>query len=258
MTEQIKVLVVDDNEDLLDTLSLILKRYGFNVATAYDGVSAVDAFQADDFDVTLMDVVMPHMNGVEAFQQIRQIDPDAAVILMTAYSDEELLRQALAEGVHEVAHKPIRIEGVVEMIKKASQGQPILVVDDDADILATLTKALEMEGHRTLTAASGEEAIRIVRETSCPIAFVDIKLPLMDGLETYLRLKEINPNTTAVMMTGFHNEVRDVLEKAEAAAAITCLFKPFNPEKAVEMVNLIKYKTQKSRYDETEEEPTGR
>lgn len=258
MSEKLKILVVDDNTDLLETLALILKRYGFSVATASDGATAVAAFQTDDFDVTLMDVVMPEMNGVEAFRHIREIDPDAAVILMTAYSEEELLRKALADGVRQVAYKPVSIKQVVEMIHSASLGQPILIVDDDADILATFTMALETAGYRTLTAASGEEAVRIAREKACPIAFIDIKLPLMDGLETLLRLKEINPNTTAVMMTGFHNEVGEALEKAREESDVTCLFKPFNPGKAVEMVDRIKGKPGARKQNGNEEEIAGR
>ena len=239
MAEQAKVLVVDDNEDLLETLSLILKRRGFNVDTANDGVSAVHKFKGGGFDVTLMDIVMPNMNGVEAFQKIREVDPEAVVILMTAYSEEELIRLAINEGAHRVVHKPISIDKMIEMIREATLSQPILIVDDDNDILETLTRTLELKGYRVVVAGSGEEAIKIAREKTCPIAFVDIKLPIMDGLETYLRLKDINPKIMAVMMTGFRDEVKDALEKAQEASAITCLFKPFNPKKAVDLLSQI-------------------
>ena len=84
MTDAPTVLVVDDNEDLLDTFSMILKRRGFNVETAENGASAVDKFKEHHYDVTLMDIVMPEMNGVDAFREIRGIYPGAAVILMTA------------------------------------------------------------------------------------------------------------------------------------------------------------------------------
>ena len=239
MAEQAKVLVVDDNEDLLETLSMILQRRGFSVDTAFDGVSAVNKFEAGDFDVTLMDIVMPNMNGVEAFQKIREIDPEAVVILMTAYSEEELIRLAIDEGAHRVVHKPISIDKMLELIKEATLSQPILIVDDDVDILDTLTRTLELKGYRVESAGSGEDAVKIAREKTCPIAFVDIKLPLMDGLETYLRLKEINPNIMAVMMTGFRDEVKGALEKAQEASAITCLFKPFSPKKAVDLLSQI-------------------
>ncbi|MDD5127538.1 MAG: response regulator [Dehalococcoidales bacterium] len=240
MAEPINVLVVDDNEDLLETLALILKRRGFNVDTATDGEAAVAKYAARSFDVALMDIVMPHMNGVEAFQKIREMDPGAAVILMTAYSEEDLIRTALDGGAHRIVHKPISIDQMIALLKEAAQGQAILLVDDDEDILGTLSKAFEIEGYRVMAAGSGEEAVKLAQERQCQIAFVDVKLPLMDGLETYLRLKEINPNITTVMMTGFRDEVKDALEKAQEAQAIDCLFKPFSPVKALEMVSQLR------------------
>ena len=236
MVEQSSVLVVDDNEDLLETFSKILKRRGFNVETAEDGVSAVDKFKTHHYDVILMDIVMPRMNGVEAFRRIREICPDARVILMTAYSEDELIRAALDEGAQQVVHKPLRIDRMIELLREVALNRLILVVDDDADICQTMTKALELEGYEVLTAGSGEEAVKIAKERTCQIAFVDIKLPRMDGLETYLKLKEMHPGITTVMMTGYREEVRDVLEKAQAASAITCLFKPFNPFEAVDLL----------------------
>ena len=239
MKDQTSVLVVDDNEDLLETFSMILKRRGFSVDTAEDGVSAVDKFKMHHFDVTLMDVVMPRMNGVEAFRRIREMSPGATVILMTAYSEEELINMALDEGARCVVHKPLIIDQIIEMIKEAALYRPILIVDDDADICHTMTRTLESEGYQVLTAASGEEAVRIARERACQIAFIDIKLPLMDGLETFLKLKEINSTMVTVMMTGYGDEVRDTVDKALAASATTCLRKPFDLSSAAELVSQI-------------------
>ena len=243
MTDQPTVLVVDDNEDLLDTFSMILKRRGFYVDTADNGASAVDKFKEHNFDVTLMDIVMPKMNGVEAFRKIREMDPGAAVILMTAYSEEELIQMARDEGAHHVVHKPIRIDQLIELIKEAAASQPILIVDDDADICHTLTRALELQGYQVLAAGSGEEAVLIAQEKACQIAFIDVKLPNIDGLETFLRLKEINPGILTIMMTGFRNEVKDALDKAQAASAITCLYKPFDPSEATDLVTKITKKS---------------
>ena len=245
MTDQLAILVVDDNEDLLETFSLILKRRGFHVETAGNGVSAVDRYKEHAFDVTLMDIVMPEMNGVEAFRKIRELDPEASVILMTAYSEEELIQIAKNEGARKVINKPIRIDQLIDMIKEAATEEPILIVDDDADICETLTRVLRLEGHHVLTANSGEEAVSIAKDRACKMAFVDVKLPNIDGLETFLRLKEINPNIITVMMTGFRNEVKDALDKAQEASAITCLYKPFDPSKAADLVRRSNKKRQK-------------
>ncbi len=247
MNDEPTILIVDDNEDLLQTFAMILKRRGFSVATAGNGTSAVDKFKEQSFDVTLMDIVMPEMNGVEAFKKIKEMQPGAPVILMTAYSDEDLIQTARDEGIHKIIHKPIRIDQLIEMITEAASSQPILIIDDDADICETLTKVLKLEGHEVLTAGSGEEAVDIARERDCQMAFIDVKLPNIDGLETLLRLKEVNPDLLTVMMTGFRNEVKDALEKAQAASAITCLYKPFDPAEAANLVKKIGRKPRRTR-----------
>ncbi|MFC1964157.1 response regulator [Chloroflexota bacterium] len=164
MKEQVSVLVVDDNEDLLETFSMILKRRGFVVETAPNGVVALTKFHERHFDVTLMDVVMPEMDGVEAFRKMREISPAARVILMTAYSDEELIERALREGAHCVVSKPLRIDRIIEMINEASVPGPILLVDDDTDILETMTRALKKEGYEVVGADSGEQAMVLARQ----------------------------------------------------------------------------------------------
>jgi DNA-binding NtrC family response regulator len=239
MNDELAILVVDDNEDLLETFALILKRRGFFVETAGNGASAVAKFKDQSFDVALMDIVMPEMNGVEAFRKIKEMQPGATIILMTAYSDEELIKTARNEGVRHIVHKPIRVDRLIELITKVANDQPILVIDDDADICDSLSKVLEQQGYEVLTAGSGEEAIAIARENSCQIAFIDVKLPNIDGLETLLRLKDINPEIMTIMMTGFRNEVKEALQKAEEASAITCLYKPFNPTEATDIVKKI-------------------
>ncbi|MCK4863243.1 MAG: response regulator [Dehalococcoidales bacterium] len=251
MSEEPTILVVDDNEDLLETFAMILKRRGFSVETAGNGASAVDKFKEQDFDVTLMDIVMPEMNGLEAFRKIKEMQPKASIILMTAYSDEDLIKTAKNEGVHRVINKPIRIDKLIELINEAAGSQPILVIDDDADICDTLTKVLKQQGHEVLTAGSGEEAVIIAQERDLQMAFIDVKLPNIDGLETLLRLKEINPDILTVMMTGFRNEVKDALDKAQEASAITCLYKPFDPAEAADIVmKVVKKKRHSRRVDE--------
>jgi two-component system response regulator HydG len=247
MKNEPTILVVDDNEDLLETFAMILRRRGFIVETADNGAKAIDKFKEQDFDVTLMDIVMPEMNGVEAFRKIRELEPKASIILMTAYSDEEMIQSAKNEGVNKIISKPIRIDQLIELINEAAADQPILIVDDDADICSTLTEVLKLQGYDVVAACSGEEAVALVRDTACQMAFIDVKLPNIDGLETFLRLKEINPGILTIMMTGFRNEVKEALIKAQENSAITCLYKPFDPAEAAELVKKIGKKRRRSK-----------
>jgi two-component system response regulator HydG len=190
---------------------------------------------------------MPEMNGVDAFREIKKIQPEAPIILMTAYSDEELIRKAKDEGIHRIINKPIRIDQLIKLINDAAASQPILVIDDDADICQTLMEVLKSQGHEVLTAGSGEEAVAIAKEKTCQMAFIDVKLPNIDGLETLLRLKDINPDILTIMMTGFRNEVKAALDKAQEASAITCLYKPFDPAEAAEIAERAAKKTHRPR-----------
>ena len=190
MNDEPTILVVDDNGDLLETFAMILKRRGFIVDTAANGAAAVEKFKEHSFDVTLMDIVMPEMNGVEAFRKIKEIQPGAPIILMTAYSDEDLMQTARSEGARRIINKPIRIDQLIELINAAAATQTILIIDDDADICETLT---------------------------------------------------------TIMMTGFRNEVKDAPDKAQAASAITCLYKPFDPAEAAAIAEKIGKKSRRSR-----------
>lgn len=239
MTGPTKILVVDDNADLRDTLYLILKRRGFDVDRAGDGKSAVEKIENQHFDVVLMDIVMPEMNGVEAFRRIREIDRKVKVILMTAYYEEEELKAALDDGVYQTVHKPVEVARLIEMIKEAAKNPQILIVDDDPDFCHTMTRTLELKGYRVKTAGSGEEAITLSGSVPFQVAFVDVKLPQIDGLDTCTRLKDINSELVVIMMTAYREEVGDRMEKALATSAATCLYKPFDPAKAMYLVSLV-------------------
>jgi two-component system, NtrC family, response regulator HydG len=242
MKEQARILVVDDNADLLRTLALILKRSGYTVDVAEDGASAVEKFKTNNFDLALMDIVMPRMDGVEAFRKIRESKPGARVILMTAYSDEELIRSALDQGAYSAIYKPIDIAKMMNLINEVVLKPLVLIVDDDVDLCNSMARMFELKGYRASTAHSGEEAIRIVRQTQCAIAFIDVKMPYMDGLETYLKLRKINPNITTIMMTGYRDEVSETVKKALAADAATCFYKPFCPTEVIDFMNRISVK----------------
>ncbi len=237
MKEPVSVLVVDDNPDLLNTLALILKRKGYKVETALDGLTALVKFKASHFNVILMDILMPGMDGVEAFRRMRLIDPDAKVILMTAYSEEEQIADAVNEGAFSALHKPVNIARLIELIGEAADSPLILIVDDDADFRHTMARVMELKGFRVATAGSAEEAVLAARERICRIAFIDVKMPPTDGLQTLLRLKELNPDMMAVMMTGYRNEVGNIVAQALASQAAACLYKPFDFGEVVELVS---------------------
>jgi DNA-binding NtrC family response regulator len=142
MSRELTILVADDNEDLLETFAMIFKRHGFNVATAANGLSAVAKYRERRFDVALMDIVMPEMNGVEASRRIKEMHPEAAIILMTGYSDEELLKAARDEGDCYIVQKPVNIDRLIELVMEAASDQQILIINEDPDSYKTMETPL--------------------------------------------------------------------------------------------------------------------
>ena len=117
--ERTNILVVDDLMNIRLTLGGILEDKGYNVVTAEDGYQAIEAIRETHFDVIFMDIKMPGINGVDTFREVKKIDPKAMVIMMTAYSVEDLIKKAISEGVYTCIYKPFDIEKVIALVEDA-------------------------------------------------------------------------------------------------------------------------------------------
>ena len=112
-----RILLVDDNEDFLDSTRDVLEIEGYDVVTATSGEEAVGLAAAETFDLILMDIKMPGMNGVEACKIIRDERPNLKVVLMTAYAVEDLVQEALKDDAVGIFFKPLDIEKVIQLLQ---------------------------------------------------------------------------------------------------------------------------------------------
>ncbi|HHT9117321.1 MAG TPA: sigma-54-dependent transcriptional regulator [Candidatus Hypogeohydataceae bacterium YC38] len=121
MVEKAKILVVDDEVNLLKALSDILKKNGYEVAVARDGPSALQILQKDSFDVALLDIRMPQMNGVELLEKLKAQHQGMEVIVMTAYGTIETAKRSMKLGAYDYILKPLDIDEVLMNIGKIVQ-----------------------------------------------------------------------------------------------------------------------------------------
>lgn len=117
MSEKMRVLVVDDDVAMCETLSDILEDKGYQVITANDGCQAVEQAKQSDFDFVLMDIKMPRLNGVEACKIIRSENPNVKVVLITAYAMEDLVQEALKDDTVRIFFKPLDIGKVLKLLQ---------------------------------------------------------------------------------------------------------------------------------------------
>ncbi len=249
MSEKGSVLIVDDNESLCKTLTFILNRNGYTTTTAHDGPEAIKQTEETSFDLTLMDIRMPLMDGVEAYKKIKRLRPKAAVVMMTAYSVEELVGEAREEGAFGIIYKPLDIEKAVSLIERAKEarhGALIMVVDDDPGTCTTLKNILTKKDNHVGVAGNGEEAINMAQKRAYDIIFIDMKLPTINGLETYLAIKEIHPEVVAIMMTAYRQEMTDLVEEALNNTAYAYLYKPLDIEEMLRLIDEIWERKQKA------------
>jgi DNA-binding NtrC family response regulator len=118
------ILIVDDEEMIKDLARDILARYGYTVLTAGGGEEAVDVFRQHkkEIAVVVLDIVLPGVDGREVFRRIRELDPEAQVIIASGYNQERDANDLLREGAVRFVQKPYRIASLVgtvgEVIEK--------------------------------------------------------------------------------------------------------------------------------------------
>ena len=249
MENKASVMIVDDNISACKTLSFILEEEGYDVTTAKDGPEAIAVVEERPFDIIFMDIRMPLMDGVETYRRIKRVRPDCVVVMMTAYAVEELVREALQEGAYAVMYKPLDIEEMVALIERvthADQGALILVVDDDPEFCITFTNVLVTRGYKVGTADTGEEAISMTQERAYDIIFIDMRLPTLNGLETYLAIRKIDQQAVAIMMTAYRQEMAELVEAALNNTAYACIYKPLDLEEVLTLTNKILQRKQKT------------
>jgi DNA-binding NtrC family response regulator len=111
-----RILIVDDEVDLLDMLTAYFMAYKYDVTTATSGMEALTAVARQRPDVVLLDINMPHMNGVEALKEIMTIDQSIAVIMVTGNLDLEMTVEAIRNGAFAYVPKPFDLRYLDHLI----------------------------------------------------------------------------------------------------------------------------------------------
>lgn len=116
-----RILVVDDEETIGIGMSEILKDEGFEAAYVVSGMEAVQAVKEQPYSLVFMDIVMPGMNGLETYREIRKAQPNAKVVLFTGYfrDAEDVILQGIREGmIDEFIRKPYFADEIIRSAKK--------------------------------------------------------------------------------------------------------------------------------------------
>jgi len=114
-----KILIVDDESTIRMSLARILEKEGYAVAQAENGKKAIELLKKEPFHLILTDLKMPEVDGFEVLKQAKSISPDSVVIVLTAYVSVESAISAMKAGAYDYLSKPINIDEVRIVIRKA-------------------------------------------------------------------------------------------------------------------------------------------
>jgi len=114
-----KILVIDDEVDMLMLLRMIIEdNTNYEVETTNSPTEGIKLLKEEDFDLVITDLKMPGMDGMELFDEFREIKPEIPVIIITAYGSPETASEALQRGVTDFIAKPFRKDSILFTMKR--------------------------------------------------------------------------------------------------------------------------------------------
>jgi DNA-binding NtrC family response regulator len=172
MTPPLRVLVVDDEPTQLEMMGGFLTKRGFDVVIASDGRAALERFRAEPADVIVTDQKMPEVSGLELLRAARTIDPEVAVIVVTAYGSIEDAVTAMKQGASDYLTKPVNLDELLQRLERVGERRHL--VRENRELREALAERHRVEG---IIGDSGvmQEVLSLVRRVAASDATVLIR-----------------------------------------------------------------------------------
>lgn len=223
-----RLLIVDDEQDTCANLSDIFSDLGFQVDVAYDGPSALELVQRNSYDVAILDLKMPGMDGLEFYRHIRRLSAGTVAIVVTAYASGSTAASILDAGAWKILSKPVDFPRLMQLVGEALNQPLLLLVDDDQDLCDTLWELFRERGYRVAVANDAPDAVQKLDRKNVDVLIVDMKLPTRDGNHVLTSLRESNPKARSIVITGHRDEMASRVQDAVSNGANAICYKPFD------------------------------
>ena len=232
-----RILVVDDNIDYCEGIIDFLEMEGFDAKGVHDGFKALETIEEEEFDMVLMDVRMPGMDGVETFQKLKKISPNTPTILMTAFAVESRIKEALRSGVFGAFQKPVDNERLICSIKKSFfGGAVIMIADDDKELCSYLLDRFADKGYRGIVVRNQETAVLMASEKKFDFIILNANKKDINGVETYQKIRDFRPEVNIIIITDNKKETENLIDQASKKDVCAIFEKPLDIDTLIEAV----------------------
>ncbi len=237
-----KILVVDDDRRIVKTTCDILKIKGYEAVAAFSGEEGVAQVTAAVPDCVLMDIKMMGISGVEAMKRMKAVVPTLPVVLVSAYATEDLIEDAKQSGAYAVLSKPLNFQMILSFLALLRKEENILVVDDDSNFCKTLKGVLSLRGYHVETEGESDKVLSNMEKDYKLVVLLDLDLGSTSGVDVLRKIREKYPSKPVVLVTGYRGEMGDSIDRALKIGAYTCLYKPFETEALIALIEEIRLK----------------
>ena len=183
--EKGKILVVDDERSMREFLGIMLAKEGYGVTQCPDGETALRQVEEDIFDLVIMDIRMPKMDGIAVLERIKEITPETIVIMITAFASTDTAVRAMKKGAYDYITKPFKIDEIKLIIRNALE-----------------KKTLEKEN------------ILLKRLVETKFSFDNIIGQSPKMLAIYELMEKVAPTKTNILITGESGTGKELVAKA--------------------------------------------
>src|SRR3989339_1332205 len=253
-TAEFTVLLIDDEVEFLHATAKALTRRGLSVRTAACAAEAREVLRHVACAVVVLDVRLPDADGHAFFAEVKHLQPETEVVMLTGHGDLGQAFELGRKGVFDYLGKPCEPAELYEVIQKAhavSCGEyqviaaednaqsgrreiVVLLVDDEHLFTTTLSKVLRRRNFTVLVAEEGKRALEVLATTLCDVAVVDVRMPGIDGLQLLRTIKTRHPATEVILLTG-HATAESAVEGLKSGA-YDYLLKPQDPEQLATVI----------------------
>jgi len=240
-----KILIVDDNEHILHMMQAILEEQS-DVTTTTDGYEALDIISAKDFEVAIIDLIMPDISGLEMLKRIKEIKPSMEVVIVTGHSSVETTKLALKSGAFDYIEKPFNLEEIQRIIHEAIEHRKKRLLEEEQksklriSILEQEINRLRLNSHQDmiglLSQVVGIQQSDTMQHLQSVAEYIP---PIADKLRLSEKEKEDLQIAAALHDVGKLAIDESILNKVDALTDADWMQLKFHPEAGARIVETV-------------------
>jgi CheY-like chemotaxis protein len=232
---KLNILVVDDDVDNANSLGELFEMEGHRANVVYSGEAAIEAYLRAEYDLAFLDVMMPGLNGVESFLHIRRLRPSAKVYMMSGFSVEELLKQAVANGALGLLSKPVPPQRVIQLVNDVGRNGLVVAPNAGPGFAEQLSRELG-NGGTGCSVIHSPAAIPHARTDE--VMILDLNKTVIDQVGHYSNLRKAQdmPPTVILAPPADASRTGNALQDMSVTGILN---KPFDPDNLLAKLPVI-------------------